>query len=297
MTALGASPNRLDGHPKTTGEATYACDIQADGMLHAKVVFTDQPHARLLSLDTEACRRAPGVVAVVTGADVPTNTYGLTMNDQPVLITPDPGDGTAAWTRDPTLVPADVSRWEADHLAVVVAETEEQATAAARLLAPVWEPLPVVADLAHAVAPDAPNVHPELPSAPGAADPIRWSSGTDDGFAGRSPGPNAYHRLVIRKGDAATALAAADVVVEGTYQVPYQEHAYLQTEAAVAYVDDEDRITVETGGQWTHEDQEQVAHALGLEPDRVRIVYRAIGGAFGGKEDMSLQIVMALAAR
>ena len=92
------------------------------------------------------------------------------------------------------------------------------------------------------------------------------------------------------------AFADAAHIVEGTYEYPYQEHAYLQTEAAVSYIDAEGRVTVETAGQWTHEDQEQVAHALDLPVEQVRIIYRAIGGAFGGKEDMSLQVVMGLVA-
>jgi CO/xanthine dehydrogenase Mo-binding subunit len=108
---------------------------------------------------------------------------------------------------------------------------------------------------------------------------------------------NAYHHLRIRKGDIAAGFTKSDVVVEGVYEVPYQEHAYLQPEAAVSYLDDEDRITVEIAGQWIHEDQEQIAHALDLAPERIRVVYPAIGGAFGGREDMSLQIVMALATQ
>ncbi|HEY5651528.1 MAG TPA: molybdopterin cofactor-binding domain-containing protein, partial [Acidimicrobiia bacterium] len=85
-------------------------------------------------------------------------------------------------------------------------------------------------------------------------------------------------------------------IVEATYTVPHQEHAYLQPEAAVAYVDEQGRVTVEIAGQWTHEDQMQIAHALDLADEQVRIIYTAIGGAFGGREDMSLQIVLALAA-
>ncbi|MEL6985991.1 MAG: molybdopterin cofactor-binding domain-containing protein, partial [Actinomycetota bacterium] len=277
--SVGASPDRLDATGKTTGETRYACDLQPSELLHAKVVFTDQPHARLLALDTTACEAAPGVVAVVTAADVPVNEYGLTMADQPVLVGPAPTDGPAPWELEPGRVPGDVSRWEADHLAVVVAETERQAADAANLLSPTWEPLQVVADIDAALADDAPILHPE-------ANP-----------ACTDPGQNAYHHYVIRKGDAAGAMAGADVVVEGTYEVPYQEHAYLQTEAAVGYVDEAGRITVETGGQWTHEDREQVAHALGVPDEEVRIIYRAIGGAFGGKEDMSVQIVLALAVR
>jgi len=77
--------------------------------------------------------------------------------------------------------------------------------------------------------------------------------------------------------------------VEGEYHTGYQEHAYLQPEAGVAYIDEADRVTVVTAGQWVHEDQEQIYHALGLEPDQVRVIYPAIGGAFGGREDMSVQ--------
>jgi len=86
------------------------------------------------------------------------------------------------------------------------------------------------------------------------------------------------------------------VIIEGIYHTPVQEHAYLQPEAGIAYVDEQGRVTVHVGGQWTHEDQEQIAHALDLPLDQVRVIYPAIGGAFGGREDMSVQIVLGLAA-
>ncbi|HLY27359.1 MAG TPA: molybdopterin cofactor-binding domain-containing protein, partial [Aggregatilineales bacterium] len=82
----------------------------------------------------------------------------------------------------------------------------------------------------------------------------------------------------------------------GTYSTSWQEHAYLQPEAGLGYLDDEGRLTVIVAGQWTHEDQEQISHALCLPPEKVRVIYPAIGGAFGGREDMSVQIILALAA-
>jgi CO/xanthine dehydrogenase Mo-binding subunit len=91
------------------------------------------------------------------------------------------------------------------------------------------------------------------------------------------------------------AFAKADVIVEGEYHTPVQEHAYLQPEAGLAYIDDEGRITIEAGGQWTHADRETIAHSLGLPEEMIRVIYPAIGGAFGGREDMSVQIVLALA--
>ncbi len=265
--SLGTSRPKPDARGKVTGDAMYAGDLATDDQLVAKVVFTNQPHARLLRLDTTAATAIDGVVAVVTAADVPVNEYGLTMFDQPVLI------GPASIGNGPAAVPHDVSRWEADHLAVIVAETAEAADAGAAAIEAEWEPLALVADIDAALAADAPLLHPEHPS-----------------------GANDYHHYVIRKGDTAAAFAEAAHVIEGTYEVPYQEHAFLQTEAAIGWIDDDGRVAVTTGGQWTHEDQEQIAHALGLEADRVRVIYEAIGGAFGGKEDMSLQIVVALAA-
>ncbi|MFT7597335.1 MAG: CO/xanthine dehydrogenase Mo-binding subunit [Acidimicrobiales bacterium] len=264
--SLGASLPRPDAVGKVTGEARYPQDIWPSGVLHAFVVFTNQPHARITRLDTSEALGLDGVHCVVTAADVPVNEYGLTMFDQPVLVGPE-STGRSA-------VPHDVSRWEADHLAVVVAETAELAQQAAGLIRSEWEQLPLIPDIDAALADDAPLVHPEHESQ-----------------------SNAYHHYVIRKGDVAAAFERADVVVEGSYELPYQEHAYLQPEAALAYFDAEGRITVEVAGQWTHEDQEQVAHSLDLPVEKVRVIYPAIGGAFGGREDMSLQIVLALAVQ
>ena len=263
--SLGEAVAKPDALGKVTGEAIYAGDIVDAEMLHAKVVFTDEVHARITSLDISAAAALPGVHLVLTAADVPVNEYGLTKFDQPVLVGPH-SSGRAS-------VASDVSRWEADHLAVVVADTADIALAAAQFIVAEWEPLDVVADLDAALKPGATLVHPE------------------DGI-----GSNVYAHLKIRKGDTTAAFADAVHIVEGTYEYPYQEHAYLQTEAAVSYIDAEGRVTVETAGQWTHEDQEQVAHALDLPIEQVRIIYRAIGGAFGGKEDMSLQVVMGLVA-
>jgi CO/xanthine dehydrogenase Mo-binding subunit len=86
------------------------------------------------------------------------------------------------------------------------------------------------------------------------------------------------------------------VIISGEYRTPAQEHAYLQPEAGISYIDEEGRVTVQVAGQWVHEDQMQIAHALDLKPEQVRVIYPAIGGAFGGREDMSVQIVLALAA-
>ena len=262
---LGQSPPRADGPAKVSGLAGYPADrIPADA-LWAFAVFTDQPHARLRRLDMSPAERSPGVVAVLGSADVPCNEYGLTKFDQPVFIGLDHSGQSA--------VPCDVSRWEADHLALIVAESLDEARAAAAVIEVEWEPLPVVTDLDTALAPDAPLVHPY------------------EGI-----GSNLYESMRTRKGDLDAGFAAAAAVVETTYEVPYQEHAYLQPEAGTSWVDAEGIVYVEIAGQWVHEDREQIAHALDLPEDQIRVRYPAIGGAFGGREDTSMQIILALAA-
>lgn len=258
--ALGLSLPRIDAHAKVTGEALFPGDITMPGMLHMKILFAGRPHARIRRLDAARAEAVPGVVAVLTAKDVPVNEYGLIINDQPVLC--GPGSRKEG---------ADVVRFIGDQVALVIAETEKAATIGRDLIEVEYEDLPLVTDPIAAMQPDAPLVHPEL-------------------------GTNILKHYRIRKGDIEAGFAQADVIVEGIYHTPYQEHAYLQPEAGLAYIDEAGRVTVVVAGQWTHEDQQQIAHALGLPLDQVRVIYPAIGGAFGGREDMSVQIVLALAA-
>ncbi|MCB9155212.1 MAG: xanthine dehydrogenase family protein [Caldilineae bacterium] len=262
MRAVGSSIPRVDARRKVTGEALYPGDIDRPGQLWLKVVFAERPHARVRHIDTTAVEAAPGVVAVFTAADVPNNIYGLNHPDQPVLCGPGAPRG---------MVDADIVRFVGDQVALVVAETEAQANAAARLLVIDWEDLPVVTDPLAAMQPDSPLVH----------------SYRDD---------NVLLEYHVRRGDMEAGFARADVVVEHTYRTGAQEHAYLQPEAGLAHIDDRGRIVVDVAGQWVHEDREQIAHALDLPEEQIVVRYPAIGGAFGGREDMSVQIVLALAA-
>ena len=259
---VGKSLPRVDARGKVTGEALYSGDLTMKDMLHMKILFADRPHARVKSIDTAQAEAAPGVVGVYTAKDVPVNEYGLQWQDQPVLCGPgSPKPGT------------DVVRFIGDQVAAVVAQSEVEAAAAVKLIRVEYEDLPVVSDPVEAMKPGSPRVHEEI----------------DDS--------NICVHYKIRKGNVEEGFAKADVIVEAEYRTPVQEHAYLQPEAGLAYLDEEGRLTIACGGQWTHEDRHQVAHALGMANEDIRIVYPAIGGAFGGREDMSVQIVLALAAR
>lgn len=257
---VGKSVTRLDAAAKVTGEALYPGDIDLPEQAHMKILFAGRPHATIKSIDASQAESLPGVLAVFTAKDVPNNEYGLIMPDQPVLC--GPGSNKPY---------AERVRWIGDQVAIVVAETEAIAAQARDLIKVDYEDLPVVTDMLAAMEPDAPLLHPDK-------------------------GSNVILRYRVRKGDVEAAFAQSDVIVEGVYDTPMQEHAYLQPEAGLGYIDEEGRVTVIVGGQWTHEDQEQIAHALNLPLEQVRVIYPAIGGAFGGREDMSVQIVLALAA-
>lgn len=257
--AIDLNLTRIDAHGKVTGETAYPSDLNIDGQLWLKIRFSDRVHARILAVDTAAAAAYPGVVAIYTAQDVPVNEYGLVMFDQPVLC----GPGSQK-------VGAEVVRCYMDQIAVVVADTPEAASAAVELIRVDYEDLPAVFDPEAAMSTGAPQLHPDTPN-------------------------NVIKTYRIRKGDVQAAWDTADVIVEGEYQTGYQEHAYLQPEAGLSYIDEEGRVTVVVAGQWAHEDQEQIAHALDLPPEKVRVIYPAIGGAFGGREDMSVQIVLALA--
>lgn len=269
---VGKSAARIDARAKVTGEAKYPGDFAKEGMLHAKILFASRPHARVLSIDISEAEDVPGTVAIFTAKDVPVNEYGLQTRDQPVLC--GPGSDNPA---------ADVVRFVGDQVALVVAETRDAAAKARDLIHVEFEDLPIVSDPFQALEAGAPQLHPDR--RPGDLHPELMTDG------------NRICHHQIRKGDVESAWETADVIVEGTYRTSSQEHAYLQPEAGLSYIDDEGRVTVVVAGQWTWEDQQEIAHALGLSPEQVRVIYPAIGGAFGGREDMSVQIVLALAAQ
>jgi CO/xanthine dehydrogenase Mo-binding subunit len=260
LSIIGKSLPRIDAHDKVTGKAEYSGDLSMKGMLFMKILFANRPHARVKSIQTRRAEAAPGVIAVYTAKDVLVNEYGLQIPDQPVLCGP---GSTKPYT--------DIVRFVGDQVAVIVARTEAAAHAALGDIQVEYEDLPVLSDPLEAMKPGAVLLHPD-----------RGDS-------------NICVHYKIRKGDVEAGFAQADVIVEDEYRTPVQEHAFLQPEAGLSYIDDEGRITIVCGGQWTHADREAIAHTLNLPIERVRVIYPAIGGAFGGREDLSVQAVLALA--
>jgi xanthine dehydrogenase molybdenum-binding subunit len=273
---IGVAQPNPDALAKISGHARFTDDYSFPGMLHARTLRAGVPHARIRSIDTAAARALPGVHAVLTHEDIPgRNLHGLVTIDWPVLC-------------------SDKVRYAGDAVAIAAADTAEAAAGALESIRVEYEELPAVTSAIDALHPGAPVLH----------------EGRPDG--------NLLKHIKVNKGDIAAGFAEADVVVDRTYRTPATEHMFLEPECAIgvpagynpsAYGGPYDpdaargeaalhaRITIYVGSQIPYLDRDQVAAALGLAPESVRIVATLMGGGFGGKEDVAGQIHVALLAQ
>jgi CO/xanthine dehydrogenase Mo-binding subunit len=259
-TIVGRRLPRHDARDKVFGQTKYADDYPVDGMLHAKVLRSRYAAARLVSIDTRAAAAMPGVHAVLTAKDVPcnetTSKFGQTHS----------AGGFEGLYR----VLADKKvRYMGEAVALVAAETLEQAELAARAIQVEYEPLPGVFDPREAMKADAYRVGEES--------------------------SNLVCTYRIRRGDADAALAAADAVVENTYHVPFGDHVYIEPESGVAWVDEDGVITIRASTQ-VIEHFRDVADIMKLPHNKVRVIAPMLGGGFGGKEDITVEAFLALLA-
>ncbi|WP_329311321.1 xanthine dehydrogenase family protein molybdopterin-binding subunit [Streptomyces sp. NBC_01262] len=252
---IGESTLRPDGTLKVTGEFAYASDLWHEDMLWGFTLRSPHAHARIVSVDISEALAQAGVHAVMTHEDLPAaKTYGLEIQDQPVLA-----DG--------------VVRFHGEPVALVAADHPETARRAAAKIKVVYEQLPLVVDEETATAPGAPILHPDR----------------DDHHAPHSPHPNIVHRQPVVHGDVAAAQALAEVVVTGDYEVGMQDQAFLGPESGLAVPAEDGGVDLYISTQWLHADLRQVAPVLGLPESKVRMTLSGVGGAFGGREDLSMQ--------
>ncbi|MEW6076218.1 MAG: xanthine dehydrogenase family protein molybdopterin-binding subunit [Thermodesulfobacteriota bacterium] len=250
---IGEPVPRGDARAKATGREHYAADCYPDNMLWAAAVRPGIPSGRIVRVDIAEALAVPGVVKVLTAADVPgTNLQGLVHKDMPVLA-------------------GDRVRYGGDPVALVLAESRAAARAGAARVSAHIEPLPGVYDLDAALAPGAALVHEDRPG-------------------------NILNKAVICKGRGADALEECPVVVEGSFSVPVQAHAFLETENGVACLQPDGTIRMEVSTQSPFRDRLEIGHALGLAFDRIRIAAPSLGGGFGGKDGATVQCLLALAA-
>ena len=251
---------RTDAPGKALGKTRYAGDYTMPDMLHVKVLRSPLASARLKSLDANAARALDGVTFVMTGADLADRSASTDIPGQ---------TGQTRLSTEQPILAHDRIRYHGEPLALIAARTLAIAERAADLIAFELEPLPGVYDPLAALEPGAPLVH------------------GDD---------NVVHRQTIRKGDAAAGLAAADLVVENTYRTQFVEHAFLEPEVGLAWVDENDVINIRVSTQ-VIEHFRPIADAVGVPHNKVHVQGAMVGGGFGGKEDVTVEIYLALMAQ
>lgn len=261
LRVVGKPLRRVDALGKAVGSTVYAGDFSMPNMLHGKVFRSSQPSARIKRLDVSKARELPGVICVLTAKDLPDAKLVTDMPGQT-------GQKRRAGTDAPVLA-SEVIRYRGEPIALVAAETLDIAEQALERIEIEYETLPGVYDPLEAMKPGAPVVYEP---------------------------DNIVATWKIRKGDVQAGMAMADMIIENTFSVPFVDHAYLEPEAGVAWMDDQNVIHIRVCTQVV-EHFRSIARALGVPQNKIHIQGTFLGGGFGGKEDITVEIFLALLAK
>ncbi|MGI6240016.1 MAG: xanthine dehydrogenase family protein molybdopterin-binding subunit [Christensenellales bacterium] len=264
--ASGRGAQRKEAWDKVTGRAMYADDLPAPGALCARLFTSTHAHARIVSVDVRRARAAPGVKAVIIGADVP-ELFGPLLKDRPPLA-------------------RDVVRYAGEPVAIIVALSAPEAEDALRLIDIEYAPLPHVMKPSEAIAAGAPILHEKLASYKTVVTDVHPEPGTN--IAG------AYR---IRKGDAARAFFTCDAVIERAYSLPPSDHLAMEVRAARAEISTGGAVTITTSSQAPYTVRAQLAEAFSIPVGNIHVHVPLVGGAFGGKAPVTLEILAYLATR
>lgn len=248
---VGDRAFRSDVREKTLGTGIYVDDIEMEGLTHASAIRTEHPRARVVKIDASEAVALPGVLGVLTAADVPNNKVGHIMQDWDVFI-----------------AEGDITRSMGDAICLVVAEDEATLAEAKSKVKIEYEVLKPITSIAEAAAADAPAIHPK---------------------------GNLCQTRHVKRGDADEALRNSKYVVTQRYTTPFTEHAFLEPECAISFPYKEG-VKVLSTDQGVYDTRKEIAIMFGWEPDRIVVENCLVGGGFGGKEDVSVQHLAALAA-
>jgi len=260
---LGKRHKIIDGPEKLSGTAQYTADVSLPGMLHARPVLSPYAHARITSINRTAALAVPGVVAVLTAADLPTR-------DRPVN------------SRSSAVLAHDVVLFRGHPVVVVVAENEAAAQDGADAVEIDYEPLPVVASSDDALAANAPIIWPNGLPKDGMDLTAAHAAVDKSGDIAEQAPSNLHEENVFKRGDVDKGIASADIVLKHRYTTPIVHQGYLEPHAVVAephHVRGEITVYTSTQGQFGVRDE--VARLLSLPKSKVRVVPMVVGGGFG----------------
>lgn len=253
LPVVGKEYRKIDALDKVLGRAKYVEDIVMPGICHAKILRSPHYHARIRGLNSQKAEKLPGVIRIITAADIPgKNGLGDYSRDEPILT---PIGDTVKMVGAP--------------IALVVAESAQQAQAGVEAIEVDYEILPHTFSVDEALAEG--------------AYPIYEHGNILTGFS-------------VKHGDLEQAFAESDITLETHYQTAFVEHSALEREASLAYIDENGVVTVIGASHEPHWHRRYIASSLALEPHQVRVITPPIGGSFGGKQDPIVPITAGLAA-
>jgi carbon-monoxide dehydrogenase large subunit len=264
---VGKPVTRVDALDKVSGAAVFGPDVKLAGMLYAKVLRSSHAHARIVSINVEAARKLAGVRTVVVGADMPDVLGGEAVKDMPFLAL-----GKVRYMGEP--------------VAAVAAEDEDTAARAIELIEVVYDELPVAVDALVAIQKGASLIHEGLENYEriGVVKPV--------------PNSNLITVNEYRKGDVEQGFRESDYVFEDDFRSHTVHHAPLEPHSAVAQVDVGGRVVVWVPNDSPHRLRKDLADALHMRMDRVRVISTYVGGGFGGKGGLKAEpIAVALALK
>lgn len=265
---IGQPVQRIDGLEKISGAALYSDDLEfGPNLMYAEIVESPHAHAIIKSIDISEAEKIPGVVKVFTGKDFPFK-FGL-------------------YTKDRYIFAQDRVRFVGEQVAAVVARNQKAALKAAKLVKVEYEPLPEVISQIDALKDDTIRIHPDL----GTYEHVPWFFPQD--------GTNIAHWRKIRKGETEKGFAEADYILDDTYEVPRYAHCAIETHVAIAKFDLSGRLTVWASSQSPFTQRHLFAEALsglGVKHKDVRVIAPHVGGGFGGKAGVTMEILSAALA-
>lgn len=262
FTEVGKRRPRVDAIDQVSGKVQYTADIYLPSMLYAKGLLSSEYHARIVDIDTGKAERLPGVRSVITAKDVPYNLFGIEIEDQPVLA-------------------ENKVRYKGEPIAVVAADTEEIAQEAVDLIRVKYERLPAVFDPREAMAPGATIIHEE---------------GQGTYCQGNIFLHNGNEYLMLRHGDIEKGFADSDFIFEHSFATTPQKTAPIENHVALARPEGANKVTIWCSSQQVFTNDPQCAKILKMPLAKVRMVCPACGGGFGGKNDLTVEPMVALLA-
>ena len=270
---VGRSIPRVDGAEKVTGQARFTGDLRIPGLLHVRLVLSPYANARIVSIDTTEAEKAPGVIGVYRASDLP-------------FAEPDSGN------RKRDFMARDRALYHGHPVVAVVAESGAAAEDAVGLVDVDYDPQDAAVDTLASFGMDSPRARGEKPVEESAEAAMHGGGGGSGAEEHEELPPNVSSNLHFTRGDIDKAFAEADVIAENTYTLPMVHQAYMEPQVVAVSMDPMGDITVYTSTQAIFYTRNEVAAALGLDTNKVKVVAMTIGGGFGGK----FMLVEALAA-